>query len=52
MNNLNDTRVRKIFGSNRDQWVKARNQLLPKESLQIFNTPGLKNLGLDEILTT
>ena len=29
---------------------KCKKSLLPKESLTVFNTPSLKNLGLDEIL--
>jgi hypothetical protein len=51
MSNLNDSDVRTLYGNDRNKWVTARNKILPKESLPIFNTPDLKNLGLDEILT-
>jgi hypothetical protein len=50
INNLNDQKVRNKYNINRDNWVKARNGLLPAESLILFSSPPLKNLGLDEIL--
>jgi hypothetical protein len=50
INDLNDQKVKNIFQNDRERWVQARNKLLPAESLTVFSSPPLKNLGLDEIL--
>jgi hypothetical protein len=50
INNLDDQKVKNIFQDGRDLWVQARNNLLPAETLKVFSSPALKNLGLDQIL--
>lgn len=47
---LDDNKVKKAFGDKRDRWVASRNKLLPKESLTLFSSPALVNLGLDQII--
>jgi len=48
INRLDSKSVNSYYGERRDRWVKARNKLLPKESLKVFSSPTLNNLGLDE----
>ncbi len=48
INNLNITRVKKIYGTNRDKWVAARNKLLPPACLALFTNQLMKDIGLDK----
>ena len=48
---FDDTKVKQAFGVRRDNWVKARNSLLSKQSLDIFSSTTLNNLGLDQIIS-
>jgi len=50
INNLNDQKVKNMYQTNRDKWILARNNLLSAESLIVFESSPLKNLGLDEVL--
>jgi hypothetical protein len=49
IHNLDDQKVRQLYQADRERWIKARNSLLPRESLAVFTSPPLKHLGLDEI---
>jgi hypothetical protein len=50
INNLNEQKVKDKYGEQRDHWISARNRLLPAESMNVFSSPPLKNLGLDIIV--
>ncbi|MES2777196.1 MAG: FAD-binding protein [Bacteroidota bacterium] len=50
INNLNVTRVKKIYGTDRDKWLAARNKLLPPTSMAIFTNQLLTDMGLDKTL--
>ena len=49
INDLDGQKVRDAYPAMRDQWVRARNRLLPQDSMAVFSSPPLKNLGLDEV---
>ncbi|MEO7310208.1 MAG: FAD-binding protein [Chitinophagaceae bacterium] len=48
INNLNTTKVIKIYGANRDKWLAARNKLLPPTSMTVFSNQIMKDMGLDK----
>jgi FAD/FMN-containing dehydrogenase len=50
LNNLNDTRLRNMYGVSRDKWVNARNFLLQTDSIKLFNNDMLHDFGLDEVV--
>jgi hypothetical protein len=50
INNLNETKLKKMYGGSFDKWVKARNKILPPSSLKVFNSPMLHDWGLDKVL--
>ena len=50
ISNLRPADIRRIYGSAVTKWIKARNTILPVDALEIFNTPLLKEWGLDTIL--
>ena len=47
LNNLNDQKVKAIYGASRGAWIDARNRLLPKSSQSLFTNQLLKDWGLD-----
>ena len=49
LNNLNDAKIRHIYGNNRTAWVNARNQLLPPASRSLFSNEALVTMGLDKL---
>ena len=50
INNLDRDKVKKMYGNERDRWIKARNEILPPQSMPMFSNQTLKDWGLDEIL--
>jgi len=48
INNLNITKTKKMYGTNRDKWLAARNKLLPPTSMAIFTNQLLTDIGLDK----
>jgi len=50
LNNLNTERTEKMYGAKKDEWVKARNTLLPPESIRLFNNKMLEDFGLNEVI--
>ncbi|MFL5741269.1 MAG: FAD-binding protein [Flavisolibacter sp.] len=48
INNLDPEKIKTIYGTNRDEWVLARNKLLSPSMREIFSSETLYNLGLDE----
>ena len=47
---LDPVKLEKMYQQNISKWIKARNTLMPVESLQIFNNQTLRNWGLDTTL--
>ena len=50
INNLNQAKIQNMYQNNMNTWISARNDLMPVDSLKIFNSPTLINWGLGEIL--
>ena len=50
INDLNATKLKKMYPGDFDEWVKARNKILPPASLKTFNSPTLRDWGLDKSL--
>lgn len=50
MNDLNKSRINRMYGKNADAWIAARNKLLDKDGLAVFTNPILKQWGLDKSL--
>ena len=50
INKLNRQKIQNMYQGNMNKWISARNELMPVESLKIFNSPTLVDWGLDEIL--
>jgi hypothetical protein len=48
LNNLDGTILRRMYGAKVDKWLKARNTLLPKASIKVFNNEILEKWGLDK----
>jgi hypothetical protein len=48
INNLDAMKVSKIYGPARIEWMEARSEILPAESLQIFTNQTLTDWGLDQ----
>lgn len=51
VNNLNALRIRKMYGSKIDTWIKARNQVLESRMLPVFTNEFMVETGLDKVLT-
>ena len=49
VNNLNAANLRRMYGTKVDEWIEARNQIVPREMLPIFNNEFMKETGLDTI---
>jgi len=47
INNLNNERIEKMYGDNRDRWIIARQQLLSVGFLKLFSSQLLHDWGLD-----
>jgi hypothetical protein len=47
---LDPVKLEKMYQQNISKWIKARNTLMPVESLQIFNNQTLSSWGLDTTL--
>ena len=50
INNLNETKLKKMYPGDFDKWILARNKILPASSLKVFNSQTLSDWGLDKIL--
>ena len=50
INNLDETRTKKMYGAAMDKWIEMRNKFLSPEMMKVFNTRALKDCGLDTIL--
>ncbi len=50
MNELDFSKIKKMYGANADKWIEARNNLLDADSLKAFSYPLLSQWGLDKIL--
>jgi len=48
INDLNEAKLEKMYPGDFDKWVKARNKILPPASLKTFNSPTLRDWGLDK----
>lgn len=51
VNNLNASRVRKMYGGKVDEWIVARTKLIPKEMLPVFTNEFMVQTGLDKVAT-
>lgn len=51
ISNLDPVKLEKMYQHNISKWVKARNTLMPVDTLQIFNNQTLTNWGLDTTLS-
>jgi hypothetical protein len=47
INNMNNDRIERMYGDNRDRWIVARQQLLSEEFLKLFSSQLLIDYGLD-----
>ena len=47
INNLDAARVRKMYGTACDQWMAARENLLPQAMQKVFTNASLIHYGLD-----
>jgi hypothetical protein len=50
LNQLDFARLKKMYGTNVDAWIAARNKLLSPEMLKLFTNPLLTEWGLDKVL--
>ncbi len=50
VNNLDASRIRKMYGSKVDEWIATRNRLIPREMLSIFTNGFMMQTGLDRII--
>jgi hypothetical protein len=50
VNQLDFKKLAKMYGSNLDAWIEARNQLLEPECMKVFNNAIMKQWGLDKVL--
>jgi hypothetical protein len=50
VNNLDATRVRKMYGSKVDEWITARNKLIPRDMLPVFTNEFMVQTGLDKVV--
>jgi hypothetical protein len=50
VNQLDFKTLSKMYGSNLDAWIEARNRLLNPASMQVFNNAIMKQWGLDKVL--
>jgi hypothetical protein len=49
VNNLDAALVRTMYGAKVDEWIEARNKLLPRDMLPVFTNSFMKETGLDEV---
>jgi hypothetical protein len=50
MHNLNGPAIKKMYGAARDNWIRARNELLTPGLLSVFTNPTLASWGLADVL--
>jgi len=50
MNELDFNRISRMYGTNVDTWINARNKLLDGGSLKVFTNPLLQQWGLDKVI--
>ena len=50
VNELNFGKLQKMYGSNLDAWLEARNQILDADTMKVFNNAIMKQWGLDKVL--
>ena len=50
VNNLDPAMLKRMYGSRIDEWIAARNQLLPAEMLKIFTNQFMTDLKLDTVI--
>ncbi len=50
MNELDFNRISKMYGTDADAWIAARNKLLDAASIKVFTNPLLQQWGLDKVL--
>ena len=48
LNELTPARIKKMYGTDADAWIKARNTLLNKDAMKVFTYPLLQQWGLDK----
>lgn len=48
---FNFFKLQKMYGTDMEKWIAARNKLLPATSLAVFNSPALHEWGLDKVST-
>lgn len=49
INNLAPDRLRRMYGQKVDEWLTARNTILPAEMLPVFTNQFMKDVGLDKL---
>jgi hypothetical protein len=49
INDLDEAKLKKMYPGDFDQWIQARNKILPPSSLKVFNSPTLSDWGLDKV---
>jgi hypothetical protein len=50
INELDFSRISRMYGENVDAWIAARNKLLDADTLKIFTNPLLQQWGLDKVI--
>ncbi len=50
VNELDFDKIKKMYGSNLDAWLKVRNKLLKPESMKVFNNAIMQQWGLDKVV--
>jgi FAD/FMN-containing dehydrogenase len=50
VNELNFTRLQKMYGANLDTWLRARKEILDTETMKVFNNAIMQQWGLDKVL--
>jgi hypothetical protein len=48
INNLDASRINKMYGNSVTEWIEARNKVLPGEMLSVFTNETMSNWGLDK----
>ncbi|HET7897891.1 MAG TPA: D-arabinono-1,4-lactone oxidase, partial [Flavisolibacter sp.] len=51
LHNLNAERLRRSYGGKVDEWILARNKILPKEMLPVFTNQFMKDIVVDTVLS-
>lgn len=50
VNEITPERMARMYGTDADKWIAARNKLLDADSIKVFTNPILEQWGLDKVL--